>query len=90
MKRRNFLKSCLGGLCLPVLVTTKVKPKSKKITLYTPSNERSKFGLNKLNRITVKYSGKSQVSPDEAMIWCEDGTVCKAVDKFAGVAVCDI
>ena len=89
MKRRNFLKSCLGGLCLPVLTIVKVKPKSKKITLHTPTNKRPRPGINKLNCISVEYSGKSQVYPGEAMIWCEDGTVCKAADKFAGAVKCD-
>ena len=85
MKRRNFLKSCLGGLCLPISMAIKSKPKSKKITLYTPSCEIPRPGVNKLNCITVEYSGKSKVHPGEPMIWCKDGTVCKAADKFAGV-----
>ena len=73
-----------------MLVAIKTKPKAKKITLYVPSGKTSRPGVDKLGCITVEYSGKSQVSPGEAMIWCEDGTVCKAADKFAGAAVCGI
>ena len=90
MKRRNFLKSCLGGLCLPVLAAIKVKSKSKKIKLYAPSGKTSRPGVDKMGCIIVEYSGKSEVYHGEAMIWCEDGTVCKATDKFAGAVKCYI
>lgn len=84
MRRRNFLKSCLGGLCLPVIVVAKNKPKTKKIKMYVSSSKTKRPGVNKLNYITVKYTGKEQINRGEALVWQEDGTVCKP--KFAGVA----
>lgn len=84
MRRRNFLKSCLGSLCLPVIAAAKSKPKTKEIKMYTSSSKTKRPGVDRLNWIRVKYTGKEKVHAGNVLVWQEDGTVRKP--NFAGVA----